>query len=49
MFDKILNDDPSFDEETSDALIELIKGLLQKNPEDRMEFVKTIKTHRFFS
>jgi len=49
MFEKILNDQPIFMEETSESLKNLIMGLLEKNPEKRMEFVKQIKNHRFFA
>lgn len=49
MFEKILNDQPIFMEETSESLKNLIMGLLEKNPEKRMEFVKQIKNQRFFA
>ncbi len=49
MFDKILNDEPVFSDEISEGLVDLIKGLLEKDQEKRMEFVKQIKTHKFFS
>jgi serine/threonine protein kinase len=49
MFDKILNEDPIFTEPISESLIDLIKGLLEKNPDERLNFAKQIKTHKFFS
>ena len=49
MFDKILNEEPIFTEQISDSLINLIKGLLEKNPEERLKFAKSIKSHEFFS
>jgi serine/threonine protein kinase len=49
MFDRILNEQPIFNSEISEELIDLIKGLLEKNPEKRMDFVKQIKTHNSFN
>lgn len=44
-----MNDEPVFNEEISHSLIDLIKGLLWKNPQKRMKFVRKIKDHHFFS
>ena len=49
MFEKILNEEPSFPTGTNRNLIDLMKKLLEKNPEKRMELAKNIKTHLFFS
>ena len=49
MFDKILNEEPAFPTGTNRNLIDLMKKLLEKNREKRMEFAKNIKTHSFFS
>lgn len=49
MFDKILNDEPIFRNQGNAKLVNLMKGLLEKNPEKRMEFVRNIKTNEFFS
>lgn len=49
MFEKILNDEPTFNEEISHSLMDLIRTLLCKNPQKRMKFAKDIKNHPFFS
>jgi serine/threonine protein kinase len=49
MCENILNGEPTFEGKVTPSLKNLIKGLLSKNPEERLSFVESIKSHEFFS
>lgn len=48
MYDRILNDNPEYPSYLSESAITLMKGMLEKNPQHRLE-IKEIKKHQFFS
>ena len=51
MYYNIINEDPKFPSHLSEAAVNLLSGLLQKNPKERLGYrkeFKEVKSHAFF-